>query len=221
MKSVGARVAAAVLLLCLTSRHAVADTCVDVHLRFNEGQPPAALVESLKREAAAIWKVYGVDLQWGSSACLAAVRPMSFEVLLDQHQRASGGHEVLGDARMSQALIDHVPIRLDREATETLLRSVTFEQVARLAGHASVGLVDVGVALGRVLAHELGHVLLATRGHQPRGLMRPAFSGEELLTAARETYGLSEPEVVRLRHEIRRHSEVERAGRHTEGGSET
>src|SRR4029453_1899411 len=68
---------------------------------------------------------------------------------------------------------------------------------------------DVGLALGRVLAHELGHVLLATRSHQARGLMRPTFSGEELLTGVRERYGLSEPEVVRLRREIRRHNEVQ------------
>mgnify|MGYP003581303923 CR=1 FL=1 len=91
MRSVGARVAAAMLLLCLMSSHAFADICVDVHLRFKERQPPVALVESLKSEAAAIWKAYGVHLQWRSSACLAGGRPMSVEVLLDQHHRAPWG----------------------------------------------------------------------------------------------------------------------------------
>lgn len=127
---------AATLLLWRGSSHAFADTSVDVNLRFNERQPPAALVESLKREAAAIWRAYGVDLQWRSSALPFRGQPMSINVLLDQHPRApSGGREVLGDTLVSQALVDHIPIRLDREATQELLRSVAFGQVAHLAGH--------------------------------------------------------------------------------------
>jgi hypothetical protein len=38
----------------------------------------------------------------------------------------------------------------------------------------------VGRAVGRVLAHELGHYLLASRQHSPRGLMRASFSINEL-----------------------------------------
>jgi hypothetical protein len=56
MNSVGARVAAATLLLWRGSSHAFADTCVEVNLRVNERQPPVALVEWLKRKTAAIWK---------------------------------------------------------------------------------------------------------------------------------------------------------------------
>ena len=35
-------------------------------------------------------------------------------------------------------------------------------------------------ALGRALAHELGHYLLARRAHSPTGLMREAFRPEDL-----------------------------------------
>ena len=41
----------------------------------------------------------------------------------------------------------------------------------------------VGRALGRVMAHEIGHYLLASRVHTSEGLMRAAFDGDELLCA--------------------------------------
>ena len=37
-----------------------------------------------------------------------------------------------------------------------------------------------GRALGRVLAHEVGHYLLASRSHARQGLMRPSYRRHEL-----------------------------------------
>ena len=37
------------------------------------------------------------------------------------------------------------------------------------------------VEVGRALAHELGHYLLARRAHSPTGLMREAFRPEDLV----------------------------------------
>lgn len=222
MSTLLGRLVWALLLVCAMSSRAFADISVDVRLRFNDPRPAAALVESLEREAAAIWKTYGVQLRWRAAPLDGEGGTMSFEVLIDSHRRqASGGREVLGDTRLPLQGIDHVPIRLDREATELLLRSVSFDQLARFAHHASIAPRDVGHALGRVLAHELGHAFLGTRDHQARGLMRASFSGEELLTGERATYGLSEAEVVRLRREIRRRTEMGRAERDSEDGTET
>ena len=39
----------------------------------------------------------------------------------------------------------------------------------------------LGRALGRVLAHEIGHYLLGTREHTAHGLMRPQFTPQDLL----------------------------------------
>jgi hypothetical protein len=46
--------------------------------------------------------------------------------------------------------------------------------VARAAG------VDAWELLGRAMAHEIGHLLLATNRHAPTGLMRAAWSRAEL-----------------------------------------
>jgi hypothetical protein len=196
MASLVAQAAAVLFILAVTSAQALAGICVDVHLRFNVGPPPPALVEAMEVEAAAIWKNYSVDVHWRSPAAAGPAAATLFDVLLDQHHHA-GTLSVLGDARLPVQPGDYVAIRIDRQAVEDALRSVTFEQLAHL-GHASPDVSDVGRAMGRVLAHELGHALLATHGHQPAGLMRAVFTGEELLARTQESYGLSAMEVARL-----------------------
>lgn len=53
-----------------------------------------------------------------------------------------------------------------------------------------------GRALGRVLAHELVHVLTASGRHGHEGVTRPALSGKDLITG---TLLLSPADVARLR----------------------
>ena len=49
---------------------------------------------------------------------------------------------------------------------------------------------DVGRALGRVLAHELGHYLLSLREHSPAGLMQPLFRTNQLIARNRRSFEL-------------------------------
>jgi hypothetical protein len=204
--SVSGRVATVALLALFLSAPASAEICIDMNLRFEEREPPPTLVESMKKEAASIWESYGVWLQWRTTASLArcASTQASFNVLLNQNpRRARSLNRILGSTHLAVRAIDQVPIYIDLEATEELLGSVSFEKLARLLGRASFGPADVGRALGRVLAHEVGHVLLAARNHQPRGLMRPTFVAEDLLNPQRGFYTLSPAEVTRLRQRER------------------
>ncbi len=59
-------------------------------------------------------------------------------------------------------------------------------------------------ALGRVLAHEIGHYLLALPAHAPCGLMRAAFTGRELAELDRATFALSPELLPRLRDRLER-----------------
>jgi hypothetical protein len=56
----------------------------------------------------------------------------------------------------------------------------------------------VGRALGRVLAHEIGHYLLASRVHTSAGLMRAAFDGDELVRPGRAGFGVAARDLPRL-----------------------
>jgi hypothetical protein len=56
----------------------------------------------------------------------------------------------------------------------------------------ALGDILLARALGRALAHEIGHYLLGTADHTPHGLMRASFAPQDLLAAAvPPLYGLS------------------------------
>ena len=68
------------------------------------------------------------------------------------------------------------------------------------------GLVDliIGRALGRVLAHELGHYLLSSPAHAASGLMRPSFDGRKLAGWDRRPFMLDSMALPRLRSRLAR-----------------
>ena len=57
-------------------------------------------------------------------------------------------------------------------------------------------------ALGRVLAHELGHLLLRLNGHRDRGLMRSAFSHRSLTARGRRAFRLDEADLQAIRETL-------------------
>lgn len=100
---------------------------------------------------------------------------------------------------MTTGGIDRAPIRIDRDATEQLIRSLAVDELYRRLGRSDIDSTDLGRALGRILAHEIGHLLLGTSRHQRRGLMRATFSAGDLVDPQPRTYDLSSEEVERLR----------------------
>jgi len=56
----------------------------------------------------------------------------------------------------------------------------------------------VGRAVGRVLAHELGHVLLRSRWHESSGLMRPTHRTADLVGPERQLFRLTPADADRL-----------------------
>jgi hypothetical protein len=56
----------------------------------------------------------------------------------------------------------------------------------------------IGRALGRVLAHELGHFLLASKRHSTAGLMRSDHRITELVTSDDDAFRLDEADRTRL-----------------------
>src|SRR5262245_9311158 len=161
----------------------------------------------MQNEASSIWNRYGVTLWWpGEADPLTCPRVHgSFDVLVDRQAAVRGpsGTIVLGSTRMAVATIEHAPIHLDREAMEGMLAALPADRLVPLLGRPRLGPADVGRALGRVLAHEIGHVVLGAPSHQTWGLMRPSFIAEELGGRLRRGYTLSASEVERLRQRER------------------
>ncbi|HSL22560.1 MAG TPA: hypothetical protein VK886_13580 [Vicinamibacterales bacterium] len=195
------RVAALAAVALSVARLASAEMCFDVNLHFGKRAPSRAVVESMENEAASIWESYGLRIQWPTtpnSARCAFVRG-SFEVFIDANMRQALRNGALGRTWVTPAAIEHAPIQIDLGATERVLRSLRVSELMRLVGRRFATPSDIGRALGRVLAHEIGHLILAARGHQRRGLMRPVFFAGDLVEPQRQSYNLSDAELARLR----------------------
>ena len=59
-------------------------------------------------------------------------------------------------------------------------------------------------ALGRVLAHELGHVFLRLSGHRNNGLMRQSFSHRSLRTKSNRDFLISDKDLEKMRAALER-----------------
>jgi hypothetical protein len=127
---------------------------------------PAATASTLVAEADAIWRQAGVRLRWPSSP-REGPADASLRVLVMQRPAAGDtGHTW----PVGELLEDQSGVAFAVVSTSAARR------VVASAGrpHDPQTLVDrrLGLVLGRAVAHELGHFLLATRGHARTGLMR-------------------------------------------------
>ncbi len=100
-----------------------------------------------------------------------------------------------GDPRfLAHALID--------SRTRTgVLATVFIDRTRRVAG--DLGL-DHRVLLGRAIAHELGHLLLATPTHGSAGLMREVWSRDELLGTHRDDWIFDPSDAAAIRKRLAR-----------------
>ena len=62
----------------------------------------------------------------------------------------------------------------------------------------------IGQAIGRVVAHELGHYLLQSAGHAHRGLMRPRYSADDLVGPGLHPFHVAPADRPIVRHEVTR-----------------
>ena len=154
---------------------------VAIRLRVDPSLSSRGIISQLKGEAEDIWRPYGIQLDWANAdVAEPAARGVSFDASVDlrfERARLLEWPRVLGRVVMDPAIPTGEPLHVSFEATESVLarRSTRPRSLA--------GIVldrDVARALGRVLAHEIGHVLNGAPGHDRAGLMRATFDAEEL-----------------------------------------
>jgi hypothetical protein len=150
-------------------------------------------------EADAIWRAYGVRV---AARGVAGTPPMALpdgDVNLTLRFAAPSPlkRERLGVIR----LVDGVP----ESSIEIVAGDVTaLMAAAPWAGRRltewppAIGNEVTGRALGRVLAHEVGHFLLASPTHTARGLMRASFVARELGAADRRPFAIDRQYLARL-----------------------
>jgi len=138
-------------------------------------------VRRFREEAERAWTALGVDICWrdAQTPCAHAVITLYVRVAEDVPTADPATRRAIGWIGFSDTAGPGQFIVLSmRRATDLLGRA---ERAARRLSEFP-GMVErlLPRALGRALAHELGHYLLARRSHSPTGLMREAFRPEDL-----------------------------------------
>jgi hypothetical protein len=189
-----------VLLACAAPRIDAAPPEITVTLRVRVAHSIVARVPMavLREETESLWRPYGVQLEWlDATAPLEEAAGFPVDVTLERFDLAPWS-AILGNATMG-INHSHGPIRLSFDAAGRVLAAAP---IARTSGSRVVTDREMARALGRVLAHEIGHVLLAAPYHDAAGLMRANFSASDLASLDRTPFQLSCNGVARLRTRV-------------------
>jgi hypothetical protein len=165
---------------------------VTVGLTFDGSVSSGATKAIAREEAADIWRGYGVEIAWDDD--LAGEPALHLEVIIAgaKTEYADTARFVLGRTDLDAAGMARGPIRVNSAAIEQLL---DFRVTSALLRER-----ELGRALGRVLAHEIGHALLGLPSyHDPEGLMRVTIPVDDLIQPDRRSVQLTDTSVNRLR----------------------
>lgn len=167
---------------------------VHIALLFDSSIRSRIVQTTAVTEAAAIWRDYGVVLDFGDRGG-AAVCISAFVNRTRAHP--DGASAVLGSTFVGPDSDDHAPpIRIGFDLVDELAQPSE-------SANAMVHEYAVGTAIGRVLAHEVGHLLLGPPGyHDPDGLMRRQFLTDDFLPWNRSRYRLALGSIERLRRRM-------------------
>ncbi len=201
------------LLVLAAAEPASAAAAVEVirpHVVITTERPASIaprVLDAAAREARTIWSAYA-DVEVRVCAALPCTKP----------PRATGAgvqlvivDRMLGpNARHASGLGEITflsPESPDNRITVSTAAVLALAASARLGGRPISDLPTrvrdefIEHALGRAIAHELGHYLLRSKAHTASGLMRARFEAAELMDGRLDVYTLDASQVDRLRRD--------------------
>lgn len=148
-----------------------------------------ALVTRILDEADTIWRGAGFTFVWQRDAGLPAALRVSIG---DEPAVAFDGQTTLGWIHFDERNVPEPEIHLSfANAVDLLEHSAGVVGVAASMPPAERQLL-LGRAMGRALAHEMGHYLLASKAHTPKGLMQTRRSAADLFAPDRGHFQIDE-----------------------------
>jgi len=152
---------------------------------------PESLARRMTDEADAVWRPNGVTFVWERAEKGRPAGPL--EVIVDNDHGTTSGGPPLGW------------IRFDAHDAPGPLIHMSYANVVALLQDSNgvVGNLNempiteretyLGRAMGRALAHELGHYLLASKAHSRTGLMRSSMTAVDLFSTVRMRLEITQP----------------------------
>ena len=96
---------------------------VHVNVSFDDSITSQAIKAGAMEEAATIWKIYGVDLQFAKPSADAALSLDVFVERTPPSRKHTGEPTVLGHTTIASALTSQAPLRISFDAVTALLDS--------------------------------------------------------------------------------------------------
>jgi hypothetical protein len=167
---------------------------IHVHLSLDDdGRVPSGILRDAVAETAQLWAPYGIAVSRDSIET-ADERPLTVTLTMDDRRPCYGADDELGDIRFAP---DGAPDSAVTLCYATILRLVTTPSVSMLP--VAVQQRVMSRAMGRALAHEVGHFLLRWPHHAQRGLMRARLHRAALTDPSHKGFGLTDMDLARLR----------------------
>ena len=170
-----------------------------VHLRTGQVIRPRVNIGDLKDETAQLWQPYGVRIEWVDACGDDPAPGLCVDAGLVQHMKEPDrrdGATILGVAftRPLRPGVRSVLVSVDATTGVLARRRTPSSSIAPVVPGR-----ELARALGRVLAHEIGHVLLEMWVHDETGLMRAIYHPHELAERNRDPFRLTACAIARLR----------------------
>jgi len=189
--------------------HAAVTLWTTLYVRlYDAADVPAAERDASLQVAASIVSAASIDVVWtvcerraghAPARRAPATRPIGCEApmrpgeLAVRMVRSPIPHAQTGVLPLGDAMIDAA-------SGAGVLATVYADRVTWMAAQTGV---ERRVLLGRAIAHELGHLLMATSAHGTVGLMRPVWSRTELRRARSSDWTFGPGEVAAISARVR------------------
>ncbi len=138
---------------------------------YTYAEVPANSLERAKREAARIFRQAGVEIIWRDCPL-----PMSAD------SRNLPCEQFIGPATLILRIVprfEYVPGMTNKQTLGSSVGNMATISYQWVKDEAASGVATPSEILGPAIAHELGHLLMARRGHSSAGIMRPRWSRED------------------------------------------
>jgi hypothetical protein len=194
MRTTTRRLLWALVLLHTMGRMASAKE-VRVEVVFDGPRPSRTLEALAVKEAAVIWAAYGVDVDAPRTRDCEPFNAVRLNVSFGNDPERGMAAASLGSIRFLNG-VPEPAIVLYPHVVATLVSAVPWHFI--LDSQGAVRDFVLGRALGRALAHEIGHFLLRSQHHSTDGLMRAFQPAADLVDPSRHRFELSPGDVMRL-----------------------
>lgn len=179
----------------------IADGPRQLHVRMTEDGMKAVVLALAREEVSAIWAQYGVEIVWESRWIPGKPMPDLFVQFVEIALKSKNMNGAPAVAWIPFANGVPMPyVRVSKPHAIGLLRTRSWFDDRPLS-HQTEDLQNqaLGRIIGRAVAHEIGHFLLASQTHASVGLMRAALDPERMVNPGTEYFKLQASDVRALR----------------------